>query len=417
MASMCECVIQDRVWDAKTGKCRKCGQWSPVDTSLISTRLLGMMKTLSVGIESGFATLADWEPVEAAYQEAVARGWSDWEGEVKRRITSMKFQIRAMEPKVLKALGVPEELLTGSTDFATSEKGLRVPNTMTYPGTLRGMTQFVGMMDDASHFPPDEPPPVDKSGKLSHAGAEHQTEAEFLATYKVTDYPRPSVTVDLVIFTVVDSDLKVLLILRDGHPFRGCWALPGGFVDVGDSFKDQGEDLEAAAHRELEEETHLPRGSCFLEQLYTFGRSGRDPRTRVISVAYYALVRPTLAPMVSAGDDAADARWFSVEHEVAGQDPMPLAFDHAEVLRTAVERIRGKMDYAPITHHLVPETFTVGELRAVYEAIKGTTYDPKNFHRRFRRMIEDGVILPAVGKRVTGARPAKVYQFRKPARA
>lgn len=355
-----------------------------------------MLKTLAVGIESGFATLKDWEPVEAAYQEAVARGWMDWEGDAKRKLLSMKLQIRAMEPKTLEALGVPAEFLSGPTHFASSETG------------LRGQTHLAGMMDDAAYFPPR-----DKSGKPSHAGAEHQTEAEFLATYKVTEYPRPSVTVDLVIFTVMDSDLKVLLIQRAGHPFRGTWALPGGFVDVGDAFKNQGEDLEAAAHRELEEETHLPAGSCFLEQLYTFGRAGRDPRTRVISVAYYALVRPTLAPLVTAGDDAADARWLSLEAEVAGTSPLPLAFDHAEVLRTAVERIRGKIDYCPIAFDLVPPTFTVGELRSVYEAVKGTSYDPKNFHRRFRRMVEDGVILPAVGKRVTGSRPAKVYQFRK----
>lgn len=249
----------------------------------------------------------------------------------------------------------------------------------------------------------------DPSGKLSHHESADQTEAEFLANYKAKDYPKPSVTVDLVIFTVIDTDLKVLLIKRKGHPFRGCWAMPGGFVDVGDGVKDQGEDVEDAAHRELEEETHLPKGSCYLEQLYTFGKAGRDPRTRVISVAYLALIRPTLAAAVSAGDDAAEAKWFSVEHEVEGK--LPLAFDHAEVLQRGVSRVRGKIDYSSIAFDLVPETFTVNDLRSVYEAVKGRTYDTKTFHRKFQRMVADGIITPAPGKRTTGARPATVYRF------
>lgn len=272
----------------------------------------------------------------------------------------------------------------------------------------------------------------DQTGKLSHADGDDMTEEEFLDAYVAKDYPKPSVTVDLVIFTVVDSDLKVLLIKRGGHPYRGCWALPGGFVNVGDGVKDQGEDLEAAAHRELEEETHLPRGSCYLEQLYTFGRAYRDPRTRVIDVAYFALVRSSLAPLVAAGDDAADARWFSVTELWDGGGlgdtgdvvkPLgetktlgtlynaTLAFDHRDVLVKAVERIRGRIDYSPIAFDLVPETFTTNDLRTVYEAVKGKTYDPKNFHRRFRRMLADGVIRQVTGHRVTGARPASVYSF------
>lgn len=251
----------------------------------------------------------------------------------------------------------------------------------------------------------------DVSGKMSHAEGANMTEAEFLAAYKAKDYPKPSVAVDLVVFTITDSDLKVLLIRRGGHPSRGKLALPGGFVDVGDGVKDQGESLDEAAHRELAEETGLPRGSCFLEQLYTFGDPGRDPRLRVISVAYYALVRPTLAPLVKAGDDAADAGWFSI----ATLDMSDLAFDHAKVLTTAIERIRGKIDYAPIAFDLVPETFTVADLRAVYEVVKGRTYDPKTFHRKFRRMLADGVIKQAPGKRLSGpggGSPAAVYCFR-----
>src|SRR5262245_10128017 len=149
------------------------------------------------------------------------------------------------------------------------------------------------------------------------------------------DYPRPSVAVDLVVFTILDADLKVLLIRRGEQPFKGKWALPGGFLRVGTTPAQQGEDLDEAAARELAEETSLPKGSAYLEQLYTFGKPGRDPRGRVISVAYYALVRPTLAPLVRAGGDAADAGWRSVT-EIGELD---LAFDHQQILELAKARI------------------------------------------------------------------------------
>jgi len=245
---------------------------------------------------------------------------------------------------------------------------------------------------------------TDQTGKLGHEASD-MTEEEFLRTYKAKDYPKPSVTVDLVIFTVVDTVLKVLLIKRKGHPFKGRWAFPGGFVDVGDGFRNQGEGVEMAAHRELAEETGLPLGCCFLEQLYTFGEPNRDPRMRIITVSYYALVSPEKVPLVHAGDDASEAEWFPVE------DPPDLAFDHEEMLRVALARIRGKIDYAPIAFELVPPTFTIAELRSVYEAIKGCTYDPANFQRRFRRMVTDGIIEGATGKRHTLRRPAMVYRF------
>lgn len=216
------------------------------------------------------------------------------------------------------------------------------------------------------------------------------------------------VAVDLVVFTIVDADLKLLLIRRGLPPFKGCWALPGGFVRVGATAKKQGEHVDEAAQRELTEETGLAPGAVFLEQLYTFGRSDRDPRARVVSVAYYALVRPTLAPLVKAGGDAADAGWVSLTQI----DDHPLAFDHREILDTAIERIRGKIDYSDIAFELVPETFTIPELRAVHEVIKGTTYDPGNFRRRFKRMQTDGIIQEAPGKRVTASKPATVYRFR-----
>lgn len=220
------------------------------------------------------------------------------------------------------------------------------------------------------------------------------------------DYPRPSVAVDLVVFTILDADLKVLLIKRGEAPFLGQWALPGGFLRVEMTPESQGEGVDEAAARELHEETGLPPGSCYLEQLYTFGAPGRDPRGRVISVAYYALIRPTLAPLVKAGGDAAHAGWVSVT------EVKKLAFDHREIFDRALERIRGKLDYSNIAFALVPESFTIPELRAVHEVIKGRAYDKGNFRRRFQRMLTDGTILPAPGKRLTASKPAKVYRFK-----
>jgi 8-oxo-dGTP diphosphatase len=258
----------------------------------------------------------------------------------------------------------------------------------------------------------------DKSGKLSYADGKDMTEEEFLAAYQAKDYARPSVAVDLVIFAVVDTDLKVLLIERGGHPFKGKPSLPGGFVDVGKADQhDQGEDVYEAAFRELGEETGLTedllrRHKVHLEQLYTFGNAYRDPRTRTIAVAYFALIPPELVPLVVAGDDAASANWYSVEKEVVWTE---LAFDHPRVLAVGVSRLRGKIDYEPIAFNLVPKTFTTSELREVYEAVKGTQYDAANFRRRFKRMLEDGTIIEAPGKRASGdkgGRPAKVYSFK-----
>ncbi len=232
------------------------------------------------------------------------------------------------------------------------------------------------------------------------------TEAEFLATYRPGDYARPSVTVDVAVLTVRDGSLDVLLIRRAGHPYRGCWALPGGFLDVGDGVRDQGEDLDAAAHRELEEETSLPKGSCRLEQLATFGRPGRDPRMRVITVAYFALVRPELAPLVVARTDAREARWFAVS-------ALPeLAFDHAEILAVTLARIRERLHHAPIAFDLVPATFTASELRVVHQAVGGAPLHAPNFQRRIGRMVEDGVLVPVSGEtRRAGGRPARLYRF------
>lgn len=233
-------------------------------------------------------------------------------------------------------------------------------------------------------------------------------EQEFLRQYRKIQYPRPSVTVDVVILTLVDRDLKGLLVRREESPFKGFWALPGGFVRVGDAVDDKGEDLDAAAARILSEETDLSAKQVYLEQLYTFGRAGRDPRTRVISVAYFALVRPDLVPQVRAGKRVLETRW----HSLAELDRLELAFDHREILDLSVARLRGKLDYTPVAFELVPDSFTIQELRTVHEVILKTRFDPGNFRRRFRRMLDDGLLEEAPGRRSTGTKPARLFRFR-----
>ena len=236
-------------------------------------------------------------------------------------------------------------------------------------------------------------------------------EQRFLEKYRVGKFPRPSVTVDLVILTVVDKDLEVLLVQRGEPPFEGRWALPGGFVRVSDGRGEQGEDLDAAALRELEEETGLSRakaGDFFLEQVQAFGKPGRDPRTRVISVAYFALVRPALVPHIRTGGDASRARWYPVA------DLPDLAFDHEAIVAVTLERTRRDLTSAPVAFELVPEMFTIQELRAVHEAIRGEPVDPGNFRKKFVRMLDDGLIAQARGKRPTASKPANLYRFASP---
>ncbi len=184
------------------------------------------------------------------------------------------------------------------------------------------------------------------------------------------DYPRPALTVDCVVFGLDDEDLKVLLIQRDLEPFAGTWALPGGFVHMDEA-------LEQAARRELEEEAGL-RG-VFLEQLYTFGAPDRDPRGRVVSVAHYALVN-IRDHRVRAATDARSAAWFAVA------DPPALAFDHAEILHTALGRLKGKVRYQPIGFELLPEEFTLSQLQDLYEKTLETPLDKRNFRRKVLSM-------------------------------
>ena len=183
-------------------------------------------------------------------------------------------------------------------------------------------------------------------------------------------YPRPALTVDCVVFGLNDQDLNVLLIQRDGQPYAGSWALPGGFVGVDET-------IDAAARRELEEETSLKVG--FLEQLYTFGDLDRDPRERVVTVAYYALLRLEEHP-VHAASDARDARWFPGRH-------LPrLAFDHRHIVDTAYQRLRGKVRYQPIGFELLPRRFTLRQLQHLYETILGRTLDKRNFRKKILGM-------------------------------
>ena len=238
---------------------------------------------------------------------------------------------------------------------------------------------------------------------------EPQEEKQFLEKYRAKDYPRPSVAVDLVIFTIIDAQLRVLLVKRQEHPFKGSWALPGGFVRVGESAKDQGEDLDGAARRELVEETGLDSNRVHIEQLYTFGAAGRDPRMRVISVAYVALVRPDLAPFVKAGGDASHADWASIDQ----LKKLELAFDHQQMIDMGLMRVREKLENSGIAFDLVPLTFTIPELRHVYAIVLDKEMDPGNFRRKFNRLLDDGLIEQAPGKRITASKPATVYRFQR----
>jgi 8-oxo-dGTP diphosphatase len=205
-------------------------------------------------------------------------------------------------------------------------------------------------------------------------------------------YPRAALTVDCVVFGFDEGELKVLLIKRGLAPFKGRWALPGGFVRVDETLED-------AARRELAEETGLT--GIFLEQLYTFGDVKRDPRERIVSVAYYALVKLALTE-TRAATDAADARWFPVA------DPPALAFDHDSILETALTRLRGKLRYQPVGFELLPPKFTLSQLQHLYEAVLGEELDKRNF----RKKIESFDLLVPLKEKSTGSgRPAQLFRF------
>lgn len=282
------------------------------------------------------------------------------------------------------------------------------------------------------------------------------TEEEFLATYNPGEYERPSATVDMLVFTVADREtsnyrklpekaLKVLLIRRGGHPFKDQWALPGGFVRMTES-------LDEAARRELREETNVD--DAYMEQLYTWGEVNRDPRMRVISTSYLSLVDSSRLT-VSAGDDASDARWFTVtlrlaeerrdtdEHGYALEQLYRLeaedgdisltallrvrktvegrrmrtertvmeskgfAFDHAEIIAYGVERLRSKVEYTDIAIHLMPERFALTALQQVYEVILDRELLKANFRRKIAGMVRG----TSYTTKDAGHRPSQLYIF------
>jgi 8-oxo-dGTP diphosphatase len=207
------------------------------------------------------------------------------------------------------------------------------------------------------------------------------------------EYPRPALTVDCVVFGLDEDELEVMLIRRGLEPFAGRWALPGGFVHIDET-------LEEAARRELEEETGLRK--VFLEQLFTFGAVDRDPRERVVTVAYYALVKLS-DHKVRAATDATDAAWFSLS------DLPDLAFDHAHILEVALDRLKSKVRYQPIGFELLPRKFTLTQLQRLYEIILDRPLDKRNFRKKILGM--DLLIeLDEVQKDVAH-RAARLYKF------
>ena len=210
-----------------------------------------------------------------------------------------------------------------------------------------------------------------------------------------TDYEKPGITVDLVIFTVNKETLNVMLVKRAEPPYQDYWSLPGGFLLIGES-------LDEAALRVLKEKTGVK--DVYLEQLYTFGKRDRDPRDRVITVAYFALI-PWSNLDQPESNKVADLQWASVNR-------IPkLAFDHKEILRYAVQRLRAKVTYSNIVYGLMPGQFRLSELQRMYEIILDDQLDKRNFRKR---MLASGLLQETGKKQLNGAhRPAMLYQFKK----
>ncbi len=207
------------------------------------------------------------------------------------------------------------------------------------------------------------------------------------------DYPRPAVTVDCVIFGFDKNQLKVLLTKRAIEPFLGKWAFPGGFIQ-------EDENADDCALRKLQEEAGLK--DIFLEQLYTFSNLARDPRGRVISIAYYALVRPD-AYTLEAGVDIDAVQWFGIDEK------LDLAFDHKQILNTAIQRLRGKIRYQPIGFELLPKQFTLPDLHNLYETVLQRSIDRGNFRKKILSM---GLLIDHSDKQKDRrARAAKIYSF------
>lgn len=208
------------------------------------------------------------------------------------------------------------------------------------------------------------------------------------------DYPKPSVTVDTVILTIKENDLKVLLVKRNIEPFKDVWAIPGGFVKLDESLDD-------AAKRELEEETGVK--DVYLEQLYTFGEVARDPRGRVITVTYFALVNSDKLTL-AASTDAAEAQWFSLKN-------LPrLAFDHKKILQYALKRVRWKLEYTTAAFSLLSDKFTMSELQTIYEIIMDKKFDKRNFRKK---ILSLKIVKQEEVKKDVSHRPPKLYSLKK----
>lgn len=239
--------------------------------------------------------------------------------------------------------------------------------------------------------------------KLANTQSISNDEQEFLQAYDATGFEKPSVTVDIVILSVHESSLKVLLVKRLEHPFKDSWSLPGGFVGMSES-------LDEAASRVLEQKGQLK--GVFLEQLYTFGGVKRDPRMRIISVSYYALVEYA---HIKENDNLGlfqvnfDEKKNAVTIKDNAKKTHTLAFDHAEILATAIKRIRGKLEYTPLGFELLPERFTLRQLQEVHETILDKPLNKDSFRRK---VLASGMIK-ATGKLETGKdfRPAELYAF------
>ena len=210
------------------------------------------------------------------------------------------------------------------------------------------------------------------------------------------EYPHPAVTTDIVIFTIRDNQLKLLQIMRGGDPYKGQWALPGGFLQL-----DEG--LEDGARRELAEETGI--SGVYLEQLYTYGAVERDPRERVITVAYYALIASDKI-VLQAATDAEAVGWFSM-------DELPsLAFDHKNIVADAHQRLVAKLDYSTIAFQFMSNVFTLSELQNVYEIILREEMDRRNFRKWVLAL--DQIEETGEERRVGAHRPAKLYRVNNP---
>ena len=213
---------------------------------------------------------------------------------------------------------------------------------------------------------------------------ENVEESNFLKNYNPDKYQKPSVTVDMLIFRLVNDSVDVLLIKRKKPPYKEFWAFPGGFVNIDESLED-------AAKRELLEETNVK--DVYLEQLYTFGDVERDPRMRVISVSYMALLNDNDITKFNekAGDDAKELQWFNINELLNGieDSSIKLAFDHEKIFKLAIERLRGKIDYTDIAFQLLPEEFSMLELQNVYEQILNKKLYTPNFRRNMAKLVEE----------------------------